>query len=364
MSPRAVSGPTLLTGICFFASCVGAMTLRTGKGSAGDMHRYYTCSTKARQGQRGCRDLTVPIDKLDRAVVDHLESRLLDAARLTTMMDQLLERREKWNERGRGHIAELRKRTAEAEANWKRLHKAIENSVVDMADPSLKDRIAELTAVRDQAQPDVERATSAVERVRARDHIGQFATVRARRAAQAAERRWNLSAGPLARATCRGRRSERNPHAWHENQRSAWVAAVSRTDRRSAARLRAASREAQSHGHEVKIFRPRRWRSTVMAITDANDALAIVEAARRPKVKRLSCWCRIEAEAARQRRGIAAFSSGIRSDPLLLQPRRNPPNLLRASLSRQRRPRHQVLPIARPPAALLSFPSDAFTRYR
>jgi len=34
-----------------------------------------------------------------------------------------------------------------------------------MADPSLKDRIAELTAVRDQAQADAERATSAVERL-------------------------------------------------------------------------------------------------------------------------------------------------------------------------------------------------------
>jgi site-specific DNA recombinase len=110
MPPRAVSGPTLLTGICFCASCGGAMTLRTGKGSAGGMYRYYTCSTKARQGERGCRGLTVPMDKLDRAVVDHLEWRLLDPARLTTMMDQLLERREEWNERRRGHIAELRKR--------------------------------------------------------------------------------------------------------------------------------------------------------------------------------------------------------------------------------------------------------------
>lgn len=81
------------------------------------------------------------------------------------MIDQLLERREEWNERRRGHIAELRKRAAEAEAKLKRLYEAIENSVVDMADPSLKDRIAELTSVRDQAQAGAERATSAVERL-------------------------------------------------------------------------------------------------------------------------------------------------------------------------------------------------------
>jgi site-specific DNA recombinase len=59
------------------------MTLRAGKGSAGGMYRYYTCSTKARQGERGCRGLAVPMDKLDRAVVDHLEWRLLDPVRLT-----------------------------------------------------------------------------------------------------------------------------------------------------------------------------------------------------------------------------------------------------------------------------------------
>ncbi len=160
MAPRAVSGPTLLTGICFCAACGGAMTLRTGKG-----YRYYTCSTRARRGESGCRGLSVPMDKLDRAVVDHLEWRLLDPSRLAAMMDQLLERREEWNERRRGHIAELRKRAAEAEAKLKRLYEAIENGVADVADKSLKDRIAELTAIRDQAQADAERATAAVERL-------------------------------------------------------------------------------------------------------------------------------------------------------------------------------------------------------
>ena len=81
------------------------------------------------------------------------------------MMDQLLERREEWNERRRGHITELRKRAAETEAKLKRLYDAIENGVVDVADPSLEDRIAELAAVRDQAKADAECATAAVERL-------------------------------------------------------------------------------------------------------------------------------------------------------------------------------------------------------
>jgi hypothetical protein len=57
---RVSSGPTLLTGICFCAKCGGAMTLRTGRGSAGQTYRYYTCSTKARQGETGCKGRTIP----------------------------------------------------------------------------------------------------------------------------------------------------------------------------------------------------------------------------------------------------------------------------------------------------------------
>jgi DNA invertase Pin-like site-specific DNA recombinase len=60
-APRIVSGPTLLTGICFCAACGRAMTLRTGKSGR---YRYYTCSTKARQGETGCMGRTVPMEKL------------------------------------------------------------------------------------------------------------------------------------------------------------------------------------------------------------------------------------------------------------------------------------------------------------
>src|SRR5712691_926743 len=63
---RITSGPTLLTGICFCADCGMAMTLRTGKGGR---YRYYTCSTKARQGETGCLGRTVPMDKIGRAHV-------------------------------------------------------------------------------------------------------------------------------------------------------------------------------------------------------------------------------------------------------------------------------------------------------
>jgi site-specific DNA recombinase len=62
------------------------------------------------------------------------------------------------------HIAELRKRAAEAEAKLKRLYDAIENGIADVSDPMLKERVTELRAIRDQALADAERAEGALDR--------------------------------------------------------------------------------------------------------------------------------------------------------------------------------------------------------
>jgi site-specific DNA recombinase len=125
-APRIVSGPTLLTGICFCTACGKAMTLRTGKGGR---YRYYTCSTKARQGETGCPGRTVPMEKLDTLVADHIEQRLLQPKRLEEILSSVLGRREERAERRTAHIAELRKRASEADAKLKRLYDAIENGV-------------------------------------------------------------------------------------------------------------------------------------------------------------------------------------------------------------------------------------------
>src|SRR5271169_5296919 len=158
---RVVSGPTLLTGICFCAGCGGAMTLRTGKSGR---YRYYTCCTKARQGETGCPGRTVPMEKLDTVVAEYIEQRLLQPKRLERLLSHVLDRRTERAERRKSHITELRKRAAEADAKLKRLYDAIENGVADLSDPMLKERIGELKATRDQARLDAERAEDAIDR--------------------------------------------------------------------------------------------------------------------------------------------------------------------------------------------------------
>jgi site-specific DNA recombinase len=105
------------------------------------------------------------MEKLDTLVADHIEHRLLLPIRLEKILSSVLDRREERSERQATHIAELRKRATEADAKLKRLYEAIENGVTDLSDVMLKDRIAELKAIRDQARADTKRAEGAIERV-------------------------------------------------------------------------------------------------------------------------------------------------------------------------------------------------------
>ncbi len=152
--PRVVSGPNLLTGICYCGNCGGAMTLRTGKNGR---YRYYACSIRARQGETGCKGRAIPMDKLDRIVVSHIEERLLDPERIEDVLASLLDRRQESVERRSQHITELNQRAAEADMRLKRLYEAIEAGSLDPAESALGERIAGLTAIRDQARADAVR---------------------------------------------------------------------------------------------------------------------------------------------------------------------------------------------------------------
>jgi site-specific DNA recombinase len=138
------------------------MTIRTGKGGR---YRYYTCSTKARQGPTACTGMTVPMEKLDALVAGHLEKRLLDPKRLEQVLSTVLDRRQERSERKQQHIAELNKRATETDLRLNRLYDAIEGGVANLDDPELKTRIATLKATRDQARVDANRASALLETI-------------------------------------------------------------------------------------------------------------------------------------------------------------------------------------------------------
>jgi site-specific DNA recombinase len=124
---------------------------------------YLRVST-ARQGPAG-RDRSIPMEKLDDLVAGHIEDRLLQPGRLEEVLASVLDRRQERLDRRREHIAELNQRAAEADLRLKRLYDAIESGVADMGDPALKERIAGLKSIREQAQTDAERTAAALESV-------------------------------------------------------------------------------------------------------------------------------------------------------------------------------------------------------
>lgn len=161
--PRVVSGPTLLTGIAVCAACGGGMILRTGNSSSGRSYHYYTCSTKARQGPVGCRGVAVRMDRLDAVVFDFLLSDLLASDRLELLMAPLLTHRDAWTERRRAHVADLRQRSADAGLKLRRLYEAVENGILTDTDRMFGERVAELNALRDQADADATRIAAIVD---------------------------------------------------------------------------------------------------------------------------------------------------------------------------------------------------------
>jgi len=158
--PRVVSGPVLLTGLAYCATCSGAMTLRTGTSKTGKVHKYYTCSTCARQGKTACKGRSINMDRLDGLVTDQLIDRLLAPDRLKTLLVSLATRRMERAAAVNERIAGLQARADEADERLRRLYKMVEDGVSPI-DDMLKDRIAALKADRETAHAALVRARGA-----------------------------------------------------------------------------------------------------------------------------------------------------------------------------------------------------------
>ncbi len=93
---RVVSGPTLLTGICFCADCGGAMTLRTGRAGGIATTPARSRRGRARPAARAARSRWRSWTAL---WPSHIEDRLLQPERLEEVLASVLDRRQEraWN---------------------------------------------------------------------------------------------------------------------------------------------------------------------------------------------------------------------------------------------------------------------------
>ena len=157
IAPRVTTGPILLTGLAVCASCNGSMMLRTGTSRSGRVYRYYTCSNCATKGQSVCKGRSIPMEKLDRLVTEHLIERLFNPERLSALLSSLAARRAEKAEGLTSRILALQKEAVDADEKLARLYRLIEDGQTEV-DDILKDRITTLRANRDRAKSALDRA--------------------------------------------------------------------------------------------------------------------------------------------------------------------------------------------------------------
>lgn len=139
---------------------------------------------------------------------------MLDPELIEIVLASLLDRRQEGVERRSQHIGELRQRATEADHRLNRLYDAIEAGSLDPAKSALSERIAGLTAIRNQARADGRPDRSHAPKLDAQRPHGRGGVGIGDRGAQSAPaRRGRLSAGSRSgvRPACRGRR-RRNLH--------------------------------------------------------------------------------------------------------------------------------------------------------
>src|ERR1700730_1623394 len=156
-APRVTTGPILLTGLAVCATCRGGMMLRTGTSKGGRVYRYYTCSNCATKGKTVCKGRSIPMDKLDTLVTDHLVERLFKPERVAAILASLSSRRMERGAAINTRILGLQREVGDAEDKLKRLYRLVEDGLTDL-DEVLKERLNTVKGDRDRATAALERA--------------------------------------------------------------------------------------------------------------------------------------------------------------------------------------------------------------
>jgi site-specific DNA recombinase len=155
--PRVTTGPILLTGLAVCATCHGGMMLRTGTSKGGRVYRYYTCSNCATKGKTACKGRSIPMQKLDTLVTEHLLERLFRPERVAAILASLSSARAEKEAALNGRLIALQRQVIDADDKLKRLYRLVEDGLTDL-DEVLKDRLNTLKADRDRAKAALERA--------------------------------------------------------------------------------------------------------------------------------------------------------------------------------------------------------------
>jgi site-specific DNA recombinase len=147
-SPAAkqATSPTLLAGKIKCDCCGVAMTQATGKSGR---YRYYKCANKIAISATACATPNLPLERMDRLILERLVDRVLTPERVTAMLRQWLAHQAKTQGKADIELKKLERALKAAEDGLNNLYAAIEKGVVAL-DSSLQARVNRLKDEREQ----------------------------------------------------------------------------------------------------------------------------------------------------------------------------------------------------------------------
>ena len=144
MAPHEAAGTNLLTGLakCGMPGCGAGMTIGSGTSKSKKKYYYYKCNERTNIGQR-CTCPNIRREKLDKAVFDAVEKRILGPGRLEGLLRGVLElsdgkRRRMEQELAQALAERIRRRTA-----IDRLLGLIEEGIMRPSDPEFAQRLSD-----------------------------------------------------------------------------------------------------------------------------------------------------------------------------------------------------------------------------
>jgi site-specific DNA recombinase len=133
------------------------MMLRTGTSKTGHVYGYYTCASSRTKGNTVCKGRSLPMQKLDTLVTEHLMERLFKPERVATILASLSSRRVEMAAALNSRLMSLQREMTDADDKLKRLYQLVEDGLTDL-DEVLKDRLNTLKAERQKAKAALDRA--------------------------------------------------------------------------------------------------------------------------------------------------------------------------------------------------------------
>lgn len=156
--PRVVNGPTLLTGLASCGTCGFGMTL-TGTRRRDRHYRYYSCAGCKLGGKSVCSGRHVPMEKLDRLVIEGVADKLLTPHRVEEILGALSNRAAAKDRAVAERRHQLEAELGTIRSKLSRLYSAIEEGVIEL-DGDLKERISQLKTKREIAEASLEQIAS------------------------------------------------------------------------------------------------------------------------------------------------------------------------------------------------------------